>query len=79
MLLLFLALTFLSSALVPISSPLRPAPRVTFPPPILRAGSDACLPPLPAGRGPGQAGARCLHPAPIGTAARTTVAVEKSS
>lgn len=78
MLLLFLALTFLSSLLVPISSPLRPALGVTFPPPVLRAGRDdrrLCL----QDRGRGKAGEHCAHPAAIGAAARTTVAVEKSS
>lgn len=75
MLLLFLALTFLSSLLVPISSPLQPMPGVTFPP----ASGERHLPPLPAGQGPGQAGEHCPHPASIRAAARTTIAVEKSS
>lgn len=74
MLLLFLALTFLSSLLVPISSPLRPEPGVTFLPPILQVRKDACL--LCQWD---RAGAGCLHPTSISAAARTTVAVEKSS
>lgn len=78
MLLLFLALTFLSSLLVPISSPLCPAlgGHLSASHPVRR---ERRLPPLPAGQRPGQAGERCLHPASISAAARTTVAVEKSS
>lgn len=40
MLLLFLALTFLSSLLVPIGSPLQPVPGSPFRP---RLGRDTCL------------------------------------
>lgn len=48
---------------------------VTFPP----ASGERHLPPLPAGQRPGQAGEHCPHPASIRAAARTTIAVEKSS
>jgi len=75
MLLLFLALAFLPSLLVSISSPVHPTTGHLS---VSQPASGERRLPLPAGQGPGQAGQRCPHPTSIRATARTTMAVEKS-